>query len=179
LKMPPALAWRTTIAFTPMILACGRSPSVERVDSAAATAPVARANSIAQRSGLNTMAACPPTGRWAICSVEKRLKSAGLVARKIDGESPARAGFSVKPVAYTLGRDSRLELFIYPTETALQRDFSAIDTVSVAPPGQKGSWALPPTLIRSGNLAAVLLSRDAREVDRVSLALTAGAPQPR
>lgn len=121
---------------------------------------------------------CPATGRWAPCSVEKRLKSAGQVARRIEGDAPARAGFSVKPVVYALGRDSRLELFIYKDETAMAKDLAKMDTVRVAPMGAVAAWPVTPTLIRSGNLAAVLLTRDAREADRLSLALTAGAPQP-
>jgi hypothetical protein len=106
------------------------------------------------------------------------LKSAGLVAKRIDSAPAPRAGFSVAPDVYAVGRDSRLELFVYPSEAALARDISRMDTVKVVPIGTIGSWSSPPLLIRSANLAAVLLTRDAREADRLSLALTAGAPQP-
>lgn len=121
--------------------------------------------------------ACPATGRWAACSVEKRLSRAGLVARKIPEEGPERAGFSIRPQPYALGRGSRLELFIYPDERALARDLAKMDTIKAAPLGAAGSWSTAPVLIRSVNLAAVVLTRDAREADRLSLALTAGPPQ--
>ncbi len=88
-----------------------------------------------------------------------------------------RAGFTVKSAVYAMGRSSRLELFIYASEAALARDIAKLDTVKVAPTGSLGSWGQPPLFIRSGNLAAVLLTNDAREADRVSLALTAGAPR--
>jgi hypothetical protein len=122
-------------------------------------------------------AGCPHTGLWAICSVENRVRQSGFVAKRVEGEAPKRLGFSVTPVVYTLGK-SRLEVFIYPDEAALARDFANIDTVEVAPEGATGSWDTRPVLIRSGNLAAVLLSQNPRQAERLSLALTAGAPQP-
>lgn len=120
---------------------------------------------------------CPRTGRWALCSVEKRLEESGFVVRRVNGEPPRRAGFSVTPTIYTLGR-SRLEVFIYPTESALAADVAKIDTVSAAPRGAAKQWETTPTFVRSGNLAAVFLSDSGQQVERLMLALTAGAPQP-
>jgi hypothetical protein len=114
---------------------------------------------------------------WAICNVEQRLKQAGFVARRVNDESPKRAGFSVTPIVYTLGR-SRLEIFIYDDEAALARDVAKMDTVAVSPPGVATSWGGTPLLIRSGNLAAVLISDNPQQAERLTLALTAGAPQP-
>lgn len=88
-----------------------------------------------------------------------------------------RAGFTVTPVVYTLG-SSRLEIFLYADEAALARDLASMDTVMVAPLGTASSWEAAPLLIRSGNLAAVLLTQNPRQAERLSLALTAGAPQP-
>jgi hypothetical protein len=122
---------------------------------------------------------CPATGQWAECSVEQRMKRAGLVARRIEGSSAPRAAFSVRPAAYALGRDSRLEIFLYPSRAALARDIEKMDTIKVAPRGGAEAWSTPPVLIRSVNLAAVLLTHDAREADRLYLALTAGPPGAR
>jgi hypothetical protein len=74
----------------------------------------------------------------------------------------------------------RLEVFIYPDETSLARDVAKLDTVTVAPRGSTRRWETEPTLtfVRSGNLAAVFLSDNALQVERLTLALTAGAPQP-
>jgi hypothetical protein len=92
-------------------------------------------------------------------------------------EAEPRPGFSVSPVPYTVGR-SRLEVFIYPDEASLSRDVARIDTVTVAPRGSAGRWGLtPPTFVRSGNLAAVFLSDNPTQIERLTLALTAGAPQ--
>jgi hypothetical protein len=124
-----------------------------------------------------TSLGCPHTGAWAICNVEQRLKQAGFVARRLSGESSQRAGFSVTPVVYSLGR-ARLEVFIYKDEAALARDIAKLDTVRVAPAGATGSWEVTPLLIRSGNLAAVYLGDNPQQAERLMLALTAGAPQP-
>lgn len=125
---------------------------------------------------LSTGVLCPRTGRWALCSVERRLEQSGFVVRRVNGAAPRRAGFSVTPTVYTLGR-SRLEVFIYPSESALAADVAKIDTVSVAPRGAPNQWSIPPTFVRSGNLAAVFLTDNSTQAERLTLALTAGAPQ--
>ena len=119
---------------------------------------------------------CPRTGKWALCSVEKRLEQSGFVVRPIPGDAPRRAGFSVAPAAYTLAK-SRLEVFIYPDETSLSRDVAKLDTVTAAPRGTAGHWPGTPTFVRSGNLAVVFLTDNATQAERLTLALTAGAPQ--
>jgi hypothetical protein len=75
-----------------------------------------------------------------------------------------------------LGR-ARLEVFIYPDEAGLGRDLAKLDTTVVAPRGQSNDWEVPPRFIRSANLAAVLLTRNEQQAERVTLALTAGPPQ--
>ncbi|MDO8501448.1 MAG: hypothetical protein Q7S20_06370 [Gemmatimonadaceae bacterium] len=163
-----------------VIAGCGQS-SESRLDSTrlARSGPDSVAEPPAARtSGSNAGAtACPHTGLWALCTVEKRLRQSGFVARRIEGESPKRAGFSVSPTVYSLGK-SRLEIFLYKNEAALARDLSAMDTVLVAPRGTTAAWEMPPILIRSANLAAVILTANQRQAERVTLALTAGPPQP-
>ena len=165
------------MALVAIATACGKGSSPAADSSAGDVTRVALTSSTTASAVANGTP-CPATGLWALCSIEQRLKRSGLVAKRIDTAASSRPGFSVTPQVYALGRDSRLELFIYPSEAALARDIAKMDTVKVAPTGTIGSWSVPPLLIRSANLAAVLLTRDAREADRLSLALTAGAPQP-
>jgi hypothetical protein len=124
-----------------------------------------------------TSTPCPHTGSWAQCSVENRLRQSGFVARFMKGESLSRPGFSVTPLVYTLG-GARLEVFLYPDAASLARDMASMDTVRVVPPGSPSQWESTPLLIRSGNLAAVLITQNQRQAERLALALTAGAPQP-
>jgi hypothetical protein len=78
---------------------------------------------------------------------------------------------------YTLGR-SRLEVFIYPGAASVAADVAKLDTLRAAPVGGTNSWNGTPTFVRSGNLLAVFLTENPQQAERVTLALTAGAPQP-
>lgn len=120
---------------------------------------------------------CPHTGQWAACSVERRLRQSGFVVRPLKDEAKKRPGFSVLPLVYSLGK-TRLEVFLYPDEAALARDVAGLDTTLASPRGSPPAWEGEPIFVRSGNLAAVILSRSPRQAERAVLALTAGAPQP-
>lgn len=170
-------AARLELAFCVLVVACDGGDK-----SASDSAPVAvvDAGQVASDSlaaAGDSPAPCPRTGRWAICSFEKRLEQAGFVARKAGGEPPRRSGLSVQPQAYTLGR-AYLEVFIYPDEAAMKRDLVALDTTVVAPRGGKNEWGMPPRFIRSANLIAVFLTSNEQQAERLSLAVTAGPPQP-
>ena len=169
-----------TILLCAFVAGCGGSS-----DQAAST-DSSQASAISLSSGSSTVGAspvaqasspCPRTGKWALCSVEKRLEQSGFVVRPVPGDSPRRAGFSVAPAAYRLGQ-SRLEVFIYADEKSLSRDLAQLDTVTAAPRGSANSWGGIPTFVRSGNLVAVFLTDNATQAERLTLALTAGAPQP-
>ena len=171
---------RQVAALTFMLLGgCGGSPRTSpnsvSVDSVQSEGRIAIAPPAAKPE--STTSPCPHTGRWARCSVENRLRQAGLVLRPVKGESQQRAGFSVRPVVYTLA-GARLEVFLYSDEAALTRDIARMDTVRVAPIGSPSAWEMTPHFIRSGNLAAVFLTQNQRQAERLALALTAGAPQP-
>ena len=157
---------------------CQKSDELPDSTSVSAAPPLVQASEPRQVS-RDTAGQCPHTGLWAPCSVERRLRQSGFVAKKLDEETPTRPGFGVEPVAYSLGRSARLEIFLYKTAGDLARDIRGLDTVRVVPLGSTTSpWESPPTLIRSGNLAAVLLASSPVQAERLSLALTAGAPQP-
>ena len=57
------------------------------------------------------------------------------------------------------------------------RDFAALDSLHARPFGDTlTSWPGTPTVLVNDNLLAILLSDNAEQVERVSLALTAGPP---
>ncbi|HKR08452.1 MAG TPA: hypothetical protein VJS39_04620, partial [Gemmatimonadaceae bacterium] len=90
-----------------------------------------------------------------------------------------RSGFSVVPIAYMLGR-SRLDVFIYPTADAAAHDAAGLDTAIAGPRGARNQWGIgtQPTFVRSANVLAVYLTDNPTQSERLTLALTAGAPQP-
>ncbi len=177
--MKPTTKIRRLASLSTLALAGCSRPDSKRAEQASSTpsAESVTATSPKVVTSMGSRPICPSTGRWALCSVERRLEQSGFVVRRINGEVSRRAGFSVAPTAYTLGR-SRLEVFIYPNDTALAADMAKIDTVSVAPRGAPNQWSMPPTFVHSGNLAAVFLTDNATQAERLTLALTAGAPQP-
>jgi hypothetical protein len=155
-------------------IACG-GDSREGVRDSAANPQVSASPAAKTPAATKKAEDCPATGEWALCGVEKRLRRSGFVATKIEGESPSRPGFSVKPTVYKLGR-GRLEVFIYDDASAMNRDIDKIDTVTVTPPGSTSAWPSTPGLIRNGNLAAVYMDQSGRQAERLVMALTAGAP---
>lgn len=168
---------RLGFAFCLLAAACDGG---DKSASDSAPAVAADAPAIASESPVRAVASaapCPRTGRWAICSFEKRLEQAGFVARKPQGVAPRRSGLNVQPQAYTLGR-AYLEVFIYPDEATMNRDLVGLDTTVVAPRGGKNDWGMPPRFIRSGNLIAVFLTSNEQQAERLTLAVTAGPPQP-
>lgn len=117
---------------------------------------------------------CPETGRWRECSLLKRLERSGYVV--IDSGEVTRPFLSVPGRRYQLGREM-LEVYLYPSADARQRDLRAIDSVRVAPPGENVAWPATPTLIVSNNLAAILIGGSPRQIERVSNAIRAGLPE--
>ena len=115
--------------------------------------------------------ACELSGLWRQCSVHDRLKRAGLAP--IVGDSVRHPFLHVPGRRYKVG-DAELQAFVYETVEMRRRDTAPLDSVRVAPPGTETAWERPPTLITSENLAAVLIGGNARQVERVTLALTAG-----
>lgn len=117
--------------------------------------------------------ACVSAGAWQPCSVEKRLTDAGFVPLKQD--APAAELFRVEGIEYALG-PARLHVYVFPSAAERAAAVAAIDTVAIARRGTPAAWGGPAWLITSNNLVAVLVSDNARLVERVQLALTAGLP---
>jgi hypothetical protein len=167
------------LAFPVAVAGCARS-GVDSSASASSTQVVSTHDTLADRTSLassTAKSACPRTGLWAKCSLEKRLEQSGFVVHPVNGDSPRRAGFSVLPAVYNLGR-SRLEVFLYSSQQSAARDASGLDTLTAAPRGSTPAWPMPPTFIRSANLIAIFLTGSPVQGERLTLALTAGPPQP-
>lgn len=143
--------------------------------AAGAPAPVPAASGT-DTSGAIPTAECPEMGDWRQCSVERRLERAGVVA--IPQDTTVRYPFlDVPGIAYRLGAEE-LHVFLYPSAEARERDLAGVDARNLARSGGGVDWPATPTLMVSGNMAAILIGGTSRKVERVELALTAGLPQP-
>ena len=126
------------------------------------------------KSNAAAAATCVSEGEWQSCSIEKRLTDAGFVPIN---KGPAPTGvFPVAGTTYALGA-AQLHVYIFKSSKAREEGVAGIDTTTVSRRGSPALWPLPPTFITSNNLVAVLVSDNARQIERVQLAITAGLPR--
>ena len=119
---------------------------------------------------------CPLDGKWKHCALLDRMVRSGL-APKVTGDTVRVPFFSVPGVRFSVGRAAILTAFYYPDSLSAIRESANVDTITVRAPGDTvGSWAGTPNFIRSGNLIAIFESESPRQVERMRLAITAGAP---
>lgn len=167
---------RRSIAIAWFVAAACANPEPDRADSvpgdgagASATVPAAEPRDSpvspadSMEGGLRL---------WNTANLEKRLDLQGMAPQRLP--DPVRHSFlSVTGTAYTLG-NAELQVFIYPNTAAAARDVAPLDTVSVSPPSERIAWGAKATLITNRNLAAILLSDNALQIERVQRALMAG-----
>lgn len=122
--------------------------------------------------------ACPRTGLWQPCALVDRIVHAGL-SFKPTGDSVRVPFIAIPGVRYRVAMTDTLIAFFFRDSSALAKTFEALDTVRLAPRGDTRSpWQTRPNVIRSGNLLAVYFATSDRQVERLRLAITAGAPAP-
>ena len=150
------------------IAACGSAEPKRAQPPRVTRDPVVRS------AGPAPLPTCPGTGHWESCTVFDRLERAGLAPRSAD---TIRVPFLRVPgQTWKLGL-ATLHVFRYRDSTARHTDFVTLDSAAVRPRGDTvTTWNGTPTLLVNDNLLAILLSDNGEQVERVSLALTAGPP---
>jgi hypothetical protein len=148
------------------------APSGRGTTAAAVPSANGAARQIATPAASDTT--CPMWGNWRECSVVYRLTRAGLDVKRRD--APVRHPFLSVPGTVYEVRNAEIEVFLYPSASDRARDTEALDSATVAPHGQPVVWRDPPTLVTSNNLAAIVLSPNDRQSERIALALGAGMP---
>ncbi len=163
-----------------LVLACGTAllAAACGADSRQATRDSAAAIPIAPRPAVAGSPGCPSDGRWTPCALVDRVSRSGLVFKE-SGDT-VRVGFLTAPgVRYKVGSVATLVAFIYPDSVALQRDWSAIDTLRLAAKGDTtAAWPSRPFVVRSSNLLVAVFEGSETQTERIGLAITAGAPMP-
>jgi len=135
--------------------------------SAASASPPAAGNST-----------CPATGLWAECSLIYRLDRAGLSPAVDAGAKPEEKSLTGKPLVLKIGRAATLELFVYPDSNARIADAKKLDRAHLVTATAQQTIERERTLIESSNVIGLLTSLNSHQRERVSDAITAGAPQP-
>lgn len=119
---------------------------------------------------------CAGTGHWIPCAVLARLGAAGLAPQKA-ASLPDLPALAVTPLLFTVGR-SGLAVYLYADSAARARAARTLDTLQYVSPARELTMRGETTVIQNDNLLALLYSRIDQQRERVSDALTAGAPQP-
>jgi hypothetical protein len=152
------------------------APDAHRAGARDSTQP-GRANpSTVAASPVPGDTACPSTGRWAACSVLKRLDRAGL-APQAKADTVREPALSVPGSTFTIG-NGELQVFLYPDRAAQERDAARLDKTRFVAADAPLTLRGEATLIRSENLIAILLSHSDTQRERVANALEAGPPVP-
>ena len=148
---------------------CGRRGAA--ADSARVAPPIA-----ARPVGAPGSDSCPADGRWAECSLLKRLDEAGLAPRR--DSTPVTLPPLTRPAVKVTVGGSELDLFIYADSASRARDEARLDPRQYVAYDAPQTIRAEPTLIHSVNVIAILHSRRDQQRERVSDAITAGPPQP-
>lgn len=128
-------------------------------------------------SVLAAIRACPRDGLWHPCSLEQRLQRSGLRVEKMDTATTI-PGLPQPAETWLVGRQ-QLRLVLFPSVAAAADVMERMDVRRAAPKDDPTVfWPDRATLLHNANLIAVLLGGSERQVERVSNALMAGAPQP-
>jgi len=154
--------------------ACGRrdAPAADSPQSAAASAPAPTSGAAA---GDPRRPACPKTGHWAECHVRERLIRSGFAPR--DTSREALPALGPAPAIYRLGRGA-LAVYLFDDSLARGRAATRLDTVRFVRVSRGPTMASEAMVVENDNLLALLFSKNDQQIERVSDALTAGAPQP-
>lgn len=118
---------------------------------------------------------CPTWGLWQACNVEDRISRAGLAVNRKE-EGVKHDFMRVEGLVWETSR-AEIQVFLYASEADRKRDTDMLDTVFVAPPGKRIMWRWPAQLVTSNNMAAIILSLNGRQAERIALALGAGLPR--
>jgi hypothetical protein len=109
-----------------------------------------------------------------------RLERAGL-APHLDSAAKVEEtviGAGTTSFVVKIGLSSRLEVFLYPDSTTRLADRKKLDRTQFVGATDEQTIRRERTLIENANLIGFLTSLNSHQRERVSDALTAGAPQP-
>jgi hypothetical protein len=168
----PSVEGISFVALALIALACSGDRPPSKTEEFKAAAVIEAESTLAAAPAPGD--ACPAYGLWRACSVEDRISRAGLAVKR--REKGVHHDFMrVEGLVWETSR-AEVQVFLYASEEDRKKDTDQLDTVFVAPPGRRIVWRWPATLVTSGNLAAIILSLNGRQAERIALALGAGLP---
>ena len=165
------------LALAIVMSACSKSGSSAdsaRAASSSAGSVAGQASDGAATSEKRT-APCPKTGHWSECQVRERLIRSGVATK--DTTRAALPALGPAPLVYRLSRGA-LAVYLFADSGARARAAGTLDTVTYVPASVGPTMLSRAMVIENDNLLGLLFSKNDQQIERVSDALTAGAPQP-
>ena len=158
--------------------ACGSDAKSNSADSARAAA---MPPPVVMRPPAPGDSSCPRNGLWQPCALVDRIVHAGLSFKPTD-DSVHVAFVPVAGLQYRVALRDTMVVFFFADSTALKNAMATLDTVRMVPKERAtgdtavSPWPFPPTVIRSGNMLALYFASSERQIERIKLAISAGAP---
>jgi len=107
-----------------------------------------------------------------------RITKAGL-SIKATNDSMRVPFLGVPGVRYRVAVTDTMLAFFFDDSASLSKAIAPLDTLRMTPPTDSVMpWPARPSVIRSGNLLALYFADSERQIERLRLAITAGAPAP-
>ena len=165
--------------FALAVTACSKaeSPAIDSARSAASTGASTSGQAAAAGAAASEKRAapCPKTGHWIDCQVRERLTRSGLAPH--DTTHEALPSLGPTPLVYRLGKGA-LAVYLFLDSSARIRAAGTLDTVKYVRAPRGPTVLSQASVIENDNLLGLLFSKNDQQIERVSDALTAGAPQP-
>jgi len=152
------------------LAACESAADKEARAQQEARASMAEATATADRA-----AATPSTGLWTPEHLVERLVRAGVAPRRVE-DAPAGPEWMGAARHAFLAGGGELHAWIYADSSARRVISATLDTATATPAGRAIPYELPITLVVQNNLIAVISGGNARNHERIALALQAGLP---
>ena len=164
---------RFAVALT-SVVACGGRDDHRRIAGDSLTPAPAATQSVATPTGKGK---CPANGQWSECAVFDRLDHAGLAPRRDSSGAVIELAPLTQRGTRLLVGNAELDVFIYLDTARRAQDEAHLDRSKYIEATAEPTLRGEATVIRTGNLLAILRSRNDHQRERVSDALSAGPPQ--
>ena len=120
---------------------------------------------------------CPPTGRWARCSVFKSIERAGLNVHRDSAKEIREVPLAIAGIEVPIARGD-IRIFLYADSASRARDEAKLDKTQFVLPVQQPGFKRERTIIHSVNLLVLMNVLNEQNRERIANALMAGPPQP-
>jgi hypothetical protein len=158
---------RITLSLLMLVVAACGGGEGDSIDTAT---PVVPGASTVPTAGAPSDTAAPQGATWNLEMVEGQLREAGFTVNR--DPTPVNLPYmSVRGIAFDLGRQAMVQIYLYGDAGARGADTDSLDVSRAAPRGAAVNWRAPASLVVDNNLAAIVVTGDEAVRTRIAGAL--------